>query len=610
MQRTSPRSTPSLTLARRIDTKLRRLARREARTRLALGRLAQLFSVRHAHHDLGFASVRDYARERLGISTSRFYEMAHVAASLSSLPSIERALLSGAISWTKTRELAGVASPDTEEAWLAFARRLTADSLHVSIARARESSDPSPDAERCVEGCSAGCEHDDDIDGEPSVTVVVRCPEPVRLLWFDTLRLSCQAAGSDLAPWQSAEIIAAEGLSESGWPDESFDSRPPRIRGRGPARRALPVPEPCSRAARVHRDHLASIAARFQSVTAEQLDRRMRSVVAAMQRIDGDLGRWLARLADGRLHRQLGYDDLGAYCGNTLGICTRKARAMLAIERARRRSCSRLARAYRSGLLSWHRCLVLLPVLNERTAALWIERAGQVMARRLADEVTWSRMACDAGLLDDPTPPRLGSALQIDPRSFVHFRGMPAAAHAGSSRNCASPRSLAYAEIRFRAPATVAWLFRSAISARRRPVEPVWLGLMRLLAHFREFWLAAPKHSDPIFERDGWRCAVPACSSRRNLHDHHIRFRSQGGGNERDNRVAVCASHHLHGIHRGVVRVWGKASSGLEWELGRTGVNGPWLRVCGRGEVYRSTTTTTATAEIGTVGEHMLLAAV
>jgi hypothetical protein len=144
------------------------------------------------------------------------------------------------------------------------------------------------------------------------------------------------------------------------------------------------------------------------------------------------------------------------------------------------------------------------------------------------------------------------------------------------------------AEIRLRLPVTVAAMFRSAIYARHEPTEPVWLGLLRLLEEVRAFWLSVPKHRDPVFERDGWRCAVPACSSRRNLHDHHVIFRSHGGGNERDNRVAVCASHHHRGIHRGVVRVTGNAEVGLDWELGCRGARRPLLRVAGRGEVYLS----------------------
>lgn len=81
-------------------------------------------------------------------------------------------------------------------------------------------------------------------------------------------------------------------------------------------------------------------------------------------------------------------------------------------------------------------------------------------------------------------------------------------------------------------------------------------------------WEAEPRHRDPVFARDGWRCTVPACSSRRNLHDHHLQFRSRGGDNARANRVAVCAGHHLHGIHAGVIRTWGTAPAAVHWQLG------------------------------------------
>lgn len=46
--------------------------------------------------------------------------------------------------------------------------------------------------------------------------------------------------------------------------------------------------------------------------------------------------------------------------------------------------------------------------------------------------------------------------------------------------------------------------------------------------------------------------------------DHHVLFRSRGGDNARENRVAVCAWHHLGGLHAGIVRAFGDAPHGLE----------------------------------------------
>jgi hypothetical protein len=198
------RPAPDPCEAERIDTALRRIARQDASERLALGRLAKVFSVGQGHHDLGFARIGDYTRERLGISTSQFYELAQVATSLVWLPLINAALARGDISWTKARELATVAAPDTQEQWLALASQYTADELHALIAACRAevaaalANRPSAkDADRPFWGgaSSSGGPDDEEIDDEPAVDVVIRCPQSVRLLWWELLRLSSRGGG-------------------------------------------------------------------------------------------------------------------------------------------------------------------------------------------------------------------------------------------------------------------------------------------------------------------------------------------------------------------------------------------------------------------------------
>jgi hypothetical protein len=53
-----------------------------------------------------------------------------------------------------------------------------------------------------------------------------------------------------------------------------------------------------------------------------------------------------------------------------------------------------------------------------------------------------------------------------------------------------------------------------------------------------------------------------------NLHDHHVRFRSAGGSDAPENRVTLCAFHHLRGVHAGRLRCTGRAPDGLRWQLG------------------------------------------
>jgi hypothetical protein len=135
--------------------------------------------------------------------------------------------------------------------------------------------------------------------------------------------------------------------------------------------------------------------------------------------------------------------------------------------------------------------------------------------------------------------------------------------------------------IRFYGPASVIELLQCAVSAYRERGEPAWYGMARLLLHVVRYWESLPKHRDPVFERDGWRCGVPGCTSRCNLHDHHVVFRSRGGGNERDNRVAVCAGHHQRGIHDMRMRATGLAPHGIVWELGLRATGPPLMRLLG-----------------------------
>jgi hypothetical protein len=127
-------------------------------------------------------------------------------------------------------------------------------------------------------------------------------------------------------------------------------------------------------------------------------------------------------------------------------------------------------------------------------------------------------------------------------------------------------------------------LFRTAILAFADPADSLPGGLEKLLLHVKAEWEGQPRHRDPIFARDGWRCAVPICTARRNLHDHHLVFRSRGGDNERDNRITLCAWHHLRGIHAGRVRAWGDAPDGITWEIGVRAGRKPLLRL--EGERY------------------------
>jgi hypothetical protein len=571
-----------------IDSSLRRLARHEAQCRFAFGRIARVFLVRDAHRHLGFARVGDYTRERFGWSAREMQDAARVVAGLDVLPELRAAFTEGSLSWTKMRLLVAVATPATEIYWLREAAGRTARALEARSKRWREAavaggeaapSSPcaGPAQARLPPSCADLDDDGDTIDGEAIVRFKLRCPRRVRVLWRYVVELAERMSGARLPAWRAAETIAAEGMSAvpraPGAP-VATGSEGGEIADSAAATTVVADSEETytdyawldwSAVAAVLPIDVAEASHDDASADPERLDARLRAVVRSMRSIDWQMGRLLRLFFDLRLHTVVGFPSQSRYVRERLGISSRKARMLVALERQTWRVPA-LLDPYRRGDVSVLQALTLAPVLDAAVATAWLERARILTLRRLNDEVGWALDVRDAAMRWEPVaPPPLDSTLPWAPRQMRA---------PGSWEECD-------AEVTFVGPASVVALFRNTIAAFTRPGTREWQGLARLLDHARQEWESQPRHRDPIFARDGWRCAIPACSARRSLHDHHVHFRSHGGTNAQDNRVAVCAAHHLYGIHRGTVRATGRAPDAIHWQLGFRRGRGAFLDLLG-----------------------------
>lgn len=533
-----------------LDGWLRRLAAQDSRCRDVLGRLARAFLRREGQHQLGFGRLDDYARERLGLSGRELQSLATAVGRLDTLPAIRTAFGAGTLSWAQVRLLVGVATAETETDWVGLARGRTVRALEALIRQA----DRTPDTGE---------------DDEPEGRFRLRCPRRLLGLWRDTVELARRMAGAALTQGQAAEAIAAEGLSArsatvDAWPDALWSTAAPPA---DPAEtRAAFAPDlDWDAVAEALPADVEPFGVDVDDLDPFILDARMRAVVEAMQRVDWQMGRLLRVFLDRRLHRAMCFPSAARWARERLGISARKVRALVALER-KTWEAPAFGDAYRAGAVSAVRALALLPIVQEETASAWVARARQVTVRRLMDEVEWGLAAREG--YDPIAPPPLGAPLDLPERQMC-------------ARDAAEYPD---AEIGFAAPVSVVALFQTAILTFAEPGEAIWTGFERLLRHARATWEAQPRHRDPIFARDGWRCAVPACSGRRGLHDHHLLFRSRGGGNGQDNRITVCAWHHLRGIHGGRVRAWGEAPHAITWELGVRAGRRPLLRL--EGDVY------------------------
>jgi hypothetical protein len=275
-------------------------------------------------------------------------------------------------------------------------------------------------------------------------------------------------------------------------------------------------------------------------LTALEIDARLKALASRRDEWDGLFG-WCAHaVRRSGLWRTAGFASFEHYCRERLGLSARAVEQRAALEQ---RLWSRPAlRAARDAGLSYER-LRLLSRLPDWEIAGWLDRARALTCVAL-------RSALDAR---DETQMRAAKVL------------------------------------RARVPDRTALLLQAAFRAVRA-VEGRLLDdgrcLVEVARHFADTWRAhvkaATTPAQRVRDRDLERCQVPGCS-RRAVHAHHVMPRSRGGADDPRNLVAVCARHHLRGIHGGHLRVRGAAPAGLEWEVRagpgwtafRAGVPGP-----------------------------------
>jgi hypothetical protein len=119
--------------AKEVDRRLVALSRVHRRVESVLCFYLQEVEDRRLYLKYGFASVVDYARERLGFEDRKTRSLVQMAERFEKLPRLEKAFRSGDIPWTKAREVVKVAKPETEQEWLVKCRNMTNRQLEQAV---------------------------------------------------------------------------------------------------------------------------------------------------------------------------------------------------------------------------------------------------------------------------------------------------------------------------------------------------------------------------------------------------------------------------------------------------------------------------------------------
>ncbi|MHC4550856.1 MAG: HNH endonuclease [Planctomycetota bacterium] len=241
----------------------------------------------------------------------------------------------------------------------------------------------------------------------------------------------------------------------------------------------------------------------------------------------------MARIVREKAWRVLGYRSLEEYCRERLGGSARSVRQRVWLER-RMEALPELRDALTAGRLTYSKALLVAKDATPGTAADRIREAAATTWQQLEREST--------------------------AREELRNR-------AAGVRRLWGPQDAAQTVVDAITSAQ-AW----SKTARGEDID-AGEALAVVADHFVAVWTEhlprrrMPKERRQVLMRHGGLCAVPGCS-RPAEHVHHVTFRSRGGSDDPANEVAVCAVHHLHGIHRGYLTVAGRAGERLVWRLG------------------------------------------
>src|SRR3954464_9710132 len=499
--------------ARVIDALLVRVARGRGALDVAVGEALDVLGTGARVLDLGRSCIGDYAREQLGIAASTAQKMVRFARKLRERPILRAAVRAGEVPLRAAEAVLPVARGENEACWGERARCQTVRALQAAVKGGSPASD---------DGALLDAEEDEKwmrtrAELKPEQRAIVD-----KAMDLAREALCATAPKHELVMGMCQEYLGAHDLPAGvaddplPAPREELESVKEWLENESAEWAFLDRPEPIE-APVLHPDSEHDL---------QLLDAELRRLADLRERWDEVFGHlaMLIRAVDGP--RRLGFASFEHYCSERLGMGVRAVAERAALER-KLYEVPRLREAMRQRRISYEKARLIARHADETSIADWIERAGQIPCIALRRELQ----------------------------------------HADETRMCAR------GQFEVSAPRRVAAVIAQAFSAARKAAGR-WISagecLTTIAEHFIDVWEPALRARSTlqkqVLERDGGLCTVPWCS-RAAEHVHHIRFRSRGGSDELSNLTSICAIHHLQGVHKGRIRLWGEAPDNLHWEV-------------------------------------------
>jgi hypothetical protein len=564
--------------------KLLRIIRSEAALRLALGEGVLALEKAGGWKSLGYSTLENYARERLGRSGRWISDARALARRINFSPDflpLRDAVLSGRLSISKVeivwKLLSGLTQQPVAQV-VEAARFLTVKQLR-SLARYLEGKPEQPHAE----------------DSGRTWETLVRHIDPVDLMAFEyVVKLITGVSNlptGDVSRAQAVEYMLAEAMTTlmrfskvdlpslaPRAPDTSCDSDSPSPTFDPQQKLDLrpsdePDPDPCLETDIVWTADL------------DQIDAQLQSLSSALATRDLDIGILGRECCAMKVHIDAGYDNFDDYCKDVLQYPPASMASRVALV-GRLNRLKPIEDALVDGRIGYEAASLIARIShpqNPDDAYHWVERAEHLTLKQLREEIDTARLFSRVND-DAPHPPtrtEMREAADFERTVYSTLIGRtapeptpepPPRAEDHGGRKSGGEASTENLPLRLSLPTDLAVFWRELETEHRTHVGGDFIPFLirSVLSTWQDAFshLSKIEYSD-VYERDRWRCQNPCCTNR-NVTPHHIVFRSAGGGEDRSNLVSLCATCHLELVHGKTARgstlhVSGQAPDDLSW---------------------------------------------
>jgi 5-methylcytosine-specific restriction endonuclease McrA len=326
-----------------------------------------------------------------------------------------------------------------------------------------------------------------------------------------------------------------------------------------------------------------------KELTNEELDAKLEEMVVQNDESEKLICAYLFEMRERGAYREFGYDRVYDYAAERFGFSTRKTRYLLSLG-GKIRELPKLRAALQKGKIGWVKASRVASVATEQNEAMWLDSALSLSVKeldsRIKDGTDRLASAMSFWMTDDQ---RIvwENALEICRRvagaelspgealEYVAGEFMATYAHLFSeeselgyeSDDSVPPQGAVDDEHDGEGEQEAQHCIdEQAIAAAKEKICPSEEGELPssvIAFPYDRTW-------SQVLERDNYQCRYPGCTGRKQLHVHHVVFRSHFG-NKREidkhhpsNLVTVCAFHHRM-IHAAAIGVSGRAPHELDW---------------------------------------------